>query len=215
VLIRNLILDWSGTLVDDLTPVLKTTNHVLTTCGLGEMTLDEFRRDFCLPVREFYRHRVPHVTQRELEEIFLKKYCDHRHEITLLPHSIAFLEFCAEQGMRVFIASSADPVTYETQMARFGIAAYIAKPYLGIEDKTEKVHHILSENGLRPEETMFVGDMEHDIEAGKAGGVRTCAVLTGYNHSDKLRALAPDLVCAHLGELQMVLAGQNGKEEHG
>jgi phosphoglycolate phosphatase-like HAD superfamily hydrolase len=53
--------------------------------------------------------------------------------------------------------------------------------------------------------------MEHDIAAGKAGGVRTCAVLTGYNHSEKLRALQPDWVCADLGELQRALTA----EEHG
>ena len=215
VVIRNLILDWSGTLVDDLAPVLKTTNHVLTTCGLGALTLDEFRRDFCLPVREFYRHRLPDRHIRELEQIFLAKYEDHRHEITLLPHAREFLQFCAGHGWPVFIASSADPVTYEMQMRRFGIAAFVARPYLGIEDKTEKIHHILRENELVPGETLFVGDMEHDIQAGKAGGVRTCAVLTGYNHSDKLRALAPDWVCADLGELRQVLAGQNGKQVHG
>jgi phosphoglycolate phosphatase-like HAD superfamily hydrolase len=50
--------------------------------------------------------------------------------------------------------------------------------------------------------------MEHDIEAGQAGGVRTCAVLTGYNPLDKLRAMKPDLICNHLGELQQFLAAR-------
>ena len=53
---------------------------------------------------------------------------------------------------------------------------------------------------------MFVGDMEHDLAAGRAGGVQTCAVLTGYNHLEKLQAMRPDLICAHLGELQDRLA---------
>jgi phosphoglycolate phosphatase len=208
VLIRHLILDWSGTLVDDLGPVLKTTNHVLRTCGVGELTREEFREQFCLPVREFYRPRVSHLSMAELEAIFLAKYDDHRHEISLLPHTVEFLRFCAARQLEVFVASSADLLTYQTQMARFGIAAYITRPYLGIEDKTQKIHQILAENALDPRATLFVGDMEHDIAAGKAGGVRTCAVLTGYNPSDKLRALSPDLVCADLGELQCWLAGQ-------
>jgi len=218
MLVRNLILDWSGTLVDDLTPVFKTTNHVLNVCGLAAITLEEFRREFCLPVREFYRCRVPHVPQGELEAIFLAKYDEHRHEIRPLPATGDFLRFCAARGLKVFIASSADWHTYETQMARFGLAEFVTKPYLGIEDKTEKVHHILAENGLAPAETLFVGDMEHDIAAGKAGGVRTCAVLTGYNHSEKLRSLAPDLVCADLSELQCWLAGEaegsHGQDSH-
>jgi phosphoglycolate phosphatase len=110
--------------------------------------------------------------------------------------------------MGTYIASTVDPHTYETQAARFGIDRFITKPYIGIEDKTAKIHQILDENRLDRSETMFVGDMEHDIEAGKAGGVHTCAVLTGYNAAAKLQAMRPDLICEHLGELQQILTEQ-------
>ena len=206
MVIRNVILDWSGTLVDDLTPVLKTTNYVLETCGLPAMTLAEFRAQFCLPIRKFYESRVPHVPQARLEQIFLTEYPKYHAEISLLPHTLEFLRFCQQQRMGVYIASSVDAHTYETQMRRFGIGAFVTKPYIGIEDKTYKIHHILEENGLDRDETMFVGDMEHDVEAGRAGGIHTCAVLTGYNPIDKLRAMKPDLICRHLGELQDLLA---------
>ena len=204
--IRNVILDWSGTLVDDLAPVFKTTNHVFARCGLAPLTLDEFRREFCLPIRKFYERRIPQVPQAKLEKMFLAQYAELQDEIALLPHAVGFLEFCARRRFGVYIASTVDPKTYEYQTKRFEIGRYITKPYIGIADKTEKIHHILEENRLAVDETLFVGDMEHDIEAGKAGSIRTCAVLTGYNHADKLRATAPDMICAHLGELQEVLS---------
>jgi len=208
VKVRNVILDWSGTLVDDLTPVFKTTNHVFVTCGLAPMTLDEFRREFCLPIRKFYERRIPQVPQAKLEQMFLARYAELQDEIALLPHTMDFLEFCARQRLGVYIASTVDAQTYAYQTERFGIAHFITKPYIGIADKTEKIHHILDENRLAIDETLFVGDMEHDIEAGKAGGIHTCAVLTGYNHVEKLRSLAPDLICEHLGELQQYLEGR-------
>jgi len=206
--IRNLILDWSGTLVDDLRPVWVTTNHVFAQCGRPAITLAEFRREFCLPVRAFYGPRIPEVSQTELERLFLAEYARHQDEIELLPHSREFLEFCRQTDRPVFLASSADPATYHRQMRRFGLDGFIAKPYIGIEDKTVKIHHILAENRLDPAATLFVGDMEHDLAAGQAGGVRTCAVLSGYNHADRLRAMRPDLLCAHLGELRALLAGE-------
>jgi len=175
---------------------------------LPPITLQEFREQFCLPIRKFYEGRVPHVSQAKLEEIFLTEYPKHHAEITLLPHTLDFLRFCQARRMGVYIASTADAHTYETQTARFGIGHFITKPYIGIEDKTSKIHLILDENHLDRDETMFVGDMEHDIEAGKAGGIHTCAVLTGYNPPDKLRAMNPDLICNHLGELQEFLAGR-------
>ncbi|MEI8315086.1 MAG: HAD family hydrolase [Verrucomicrobiota bacterium] len=204
--IRQLILDWSGTLVDDLPPVFATTNHVFATFGLAALTLAEFRQEFCLPVQKFYAARLPGIPQVELERVFLKQYHTVLGEITVLPHTPAFLEYCRLAGLGVYIASSVDPVTYERQMHRFGIDRYITRPYVGIVDKTQAIHEILNENQLRREETVFVGDMEHDIAAGKAGGVWTCAVLTGYNHFDTLRAAQPDWICAHLGELQERLA---------
>ena len=209
MIIRSVILDWSGTLVDDLGPVLKTTNHVFASCGLPPISLQEFRAEFCLPIRKFYQRRLPHVPQATLEGIFLAKYPEYHREITLLPHTLDFLRFCDRRQMGVFIASTVDPHTYESQMTRFGIGSFVTKPYIGIEDKTAKVPHILDENQLDREQTLFVGDMEHDIEAGKVGGVHTCAVLTGYNLVEKLRAMEPDLICGHLGELQEILAEQD------
>lgn len=204
--IRQVILDWSGTLVDDLPPVFATTNHVFERFGLPALTLSEFRRDFCLPVRRFYEARLPHVPMARLEAVFLEKYHQLHDTITLLPHTLDFLAFCRETKVGVFIASTVDPVTYERQAARFGVDRYVTRSYIGIEDKTQKIRHILEENRLNPVESLFVGDMEHDIAAGKAGGVHTCAVLTGYNYVEALRAAQPDLICEHLGELQERMA---------
>ena len=195
--------------MNDLPPVFDTTNHVFATFGLPALTLDEFRRDFCLPIRKFYERRTPNVPQAKLEEVFLTRYHEVQDEITLLPHTLDFLKFCRNEGFGVFIASTVDRLTYEVQAARFGLTGYITKPYIGIEDKTQKIHHILEENRLAPEATLFVGDMEHDIEAGKHGGIHTCAVLTGYNHVEKLRAMQPDVVCEHLGELQQWIRSQS------
>jgi len=194
-------------LVNDLPPVWRTTNFVFVTFGLPSLSLEEFRREFCLPIRRFYAHRLPDVPLKQLEEVFLRFYAQCRHEIHPLPHAEEFLRFCAQQGLAVFVASSADVVTYSTQMKRFGLAHYVTRPYLGITDKTEQIHRILADNTLVPAETLFVGDMEHDIEAGKACGVRTCAVLTGYSYPEKLRAMQPDWACEHLGELQQRLCG--------
>ncbi len=204
-MIRNVILDWSGTLVDDLAPVLHTTNQVLQEFGLDPMSASEFRREFCLPLRRFYERRAPGIEQQALERTFMTHYPAHRHGIRPLDPSLAFLQFCQAQSMPVFIASTVDADTYHLQMRRFDFEQYITRPYLEIVDKTEVIPQILTDNDLDPQVTVFVGDMKHDIEAGRAGGVMTCAVLSGYDHAEDLRALEPDLVCEDLGALQQHL----------
>src|SRR5208282_4636934 len=39
------------------------------------------------------------------------------------------------------------------------------------------------------------------------GGVHSCAVLTGYNRLEQLRASEPDRIVEHLGELREILEG--------
>jgi ADP-ribose pyrophosphatase YjhB (NUDIX family) len=90
-----------------------------------------------------------------------------------------------------------------------GFDAFLERPYTDIWDKREKIHEILRENNLKPEETMFIGDMEHDIATAKHGGIHSCAVLTGYNTLEQLRAAEPDVIVEHLGELRERLEKNN------
>jgi ADP-ribose pyrophosphatase YjhB (NUDIX family) len=85
------------------------------------------------------------------------------------------------------------------------LGRYIDKAYVGVLDKRQRIHSILEENGLTPDETLFIGDMQHDIETARHGGVHSCAVLTGYNTLGQLRAASPDVIVEHLGELRDIL----------
>ncbi|NQU11767.1 HAD family hydrolase [bacterium] len=205
--IDSIILDWSGTMVDDLEPVLLTTNHVRAQYGRAPLSREEFRREFFLPVARCYARWIPEASLAELEALFHARYPAYRDTIHLLDHTAAFLGFCRARRLPVFVASSADTVTYDMTMRRFGLADEVTRAYLGIADKTETIHLILADNGLVPRQTLFVGDMEHDLEAGRAGGVLTCAVLSGYTHPEVLAAREPDFICAHLGEVQERLLG--------
>src|SRR5438309_1179208 len=79
-----------------------------------------------------------------------------------------------------------------------GFGKYIERQYVSVIDKRKVIHRILAENKLLPEETLFVGDMQHDIETARHGGVASCAVLTGYNSLQQLRASEPDVIVEHL-----------------
>src|SRR5689334_11362673 len=67
LVIRNVIFDWSGTLVDDLPAVWQATNYVLSQAEREEMTLEQFRAEFCLPFTRFYDRFVPHIALPQLE----------------------------------------------------------------------------------------------------------------------------------------------------
>ena len=205
-MIRNIIFDWSGTLVDDLPAVWKATNYVLAQAERSEITLEEFRAEFCLPFTGFYERFVPHISLPQLETWFHSRFKQVQDSICELPHARSFLEFCRAKKIRTFLLSTVHHDHFAVQCGATGFAQYIDKPYVNVWDKREKIHEILKENGLKPQETLFIGDMQHDIETAKHGGIHSCAVLTGYNTLQQLRKAEPDLIVEHLGELRDILA---------
>ena len=207
--IRNIIFDWSGTLVDDLPAVWQASNHVFRRAGVPELTLAQFRAEFCLPFKPFYDRHIPHVALARLEEWFHGHFRTAQDSVVALPHAREFLVFCRERRVRTFLLSAVPSEHFAVQQARTGLGEFLDRPYLGIWDKRKKIHGILAENKLVPHETVFIGDMQHDIETARHGGIGSCAVLTGYQNAAQLRAAQPDLIVEHLGELRALL------ERHG
>jgi len=203
--IRNIIFDWSGTLVDDLPAVWKATNYVLAQARRGQMSLEEFRAEFCLPFALFYDRHVPDIPLPQLELWFHSHFRQVQDSVCELPHARDFLEFCRSRSLRTFLLSTVHGDHFAVQAAVTGFGQYLDRCYVAVRDKRRKIHEILQENDLEPGATLFVGDMQHDIETAKHGGVHSCAVLTGYNTLEQLRAAGPDLIVEHLGQLRQFL----------
>lgn len=208
-MIRNIIFDWSGTLVDDLPSVWEATNYVFKQAGIPELALDEFRAEFCLPFKKFYDKFLPHVAMEQLETWFHSKFKQSQDSVVPLPHAREFLQFCRARGLRTFVLSSVHPDHWAVQAQVAAFSGFIDEAFVGVWDKREKIHALLGQHALVPDESLFIGDMQHDIETAKHGGVHSCAVLTGYNNLAQLRMAEPDLIVEHLGELRELLARQN------
>jgi ADP-ribose pyrophosphatase YjhB (NUDIX family) len=84
----------------------------------------------------------------------------------------------------------------------FGFDHFFEATYSGVLDKRALIHRILSDHRLDPAETAFVGDMTHDVETARHGGISSIAVLTGYNHPELLATVRPDITVPDLGVLR-------------
>ncbi|MBU3665863.1 MAG: FolB domain-containing protein [Chthoniobacterales bacterium] len=204
-MLRNLLLDWSGTLVDDLAPVLGATNHVLEAYGRPPLTRDEFRQHFRLPFTDFYREFLPDVPLDELDALFHDRFTGIRDEVVPLPGLREFLDFCREDGRRLFLLSSVKHEHFEAQARKLDLLHYFECPYAGVLDKRAKIGEVLAAHSLDPDETAFVGDMIHDVETARHGGVMSIAVLTGYDPVGKIMPAKPDVVVSSLHELRRLL----------
>lgn len=202
---RNLIFDWSGTLVDDLPPVLEATNHVFSVYGVEPLDREAFRLRFRLPYREFYAEVLPGVPLEELEVHFRKAFFESKAAVTVLPHAREKLEWCRQQGIRCFVVTSMDSQAFQKQLVELGLADFFEATYSGVLDKRELILEVLENHHLSPAESAFIGDMTHDIDTARHGNMTSIAVLTGYTHAGALAQSKPDLTVPDLEVLRRLL----------
>ncbi len=199
-MIRNVIFDWSGTLVDDLEAVWVSTNFTIKKSGYPTFSLDQFRSEFCLPFDVFYERVTPGVSMNLLETWYKESFKEEQKNVRPLPYAREFFDYCKKHNLKTLLLSTIHPDHYRVQSesARFDFDV----EYIRVMDKRKKISQILSENKLLPAETIFIGDMQHDVETAKLGGVGSCAVLTGYNKRNQLVEANPDFIANDLGHLK-------------
>jgi ADP-ribose pyrophosphatase YjhB (NUDIX family) len=174
---------------------------VLAKYGIAPYDREGFRRNFRLPYREFYEELLPGIGLEELESHFRPAFDAATSLVTVLPHAREKLEWAKARGMRMFVLTSMDADAFARQLAEFGMVDFFEKTYAGVLDKRELIDQILDTHGLHKDETAFVGDMTHDIETARHGGISSIAVLTGYHHAEVLARVRPDITVPDLGVL--------------
>ncbi len=199
---RNLIFDWSGTLCDDLALTIEATNHVFDHFKRPRLDVESFRAEFYLPYPQYYETKIPEASMEELEDLYRYAFDRAVTTVKLLPHARRFMSFCAAQGIRCFILTSMDSKAFALQVEETGLAPYFEHIHSGIRNKEIYIGQLMEQHGLIPDETAFIGDMSHDIDAAHCASITGIGVLTGYNNAQQLVAASPELIVPDLKALQ-------------
>jgi phosphoglycolate phosphatase len=204
-MIANIILDWSGTVVDDLDLVLQATNSTLEELGRPTVSKEVFCRDFTLPLSAFCDRFLPGISLEEIDALYHRFFGQACAEVKLLPGVADFCAFASATDRRLFVLSTIPAALFENQAEQHGIRGFFTRAYVGVKNKVETIHCLLRENDVNPEQTLFVGDMVHDVQAARSAGVMAVAVLTGYDSVEKLVTGEPDLIVRNLPTLRRIL----------
>jgi len=116
-----------------------------------------------------------------------------------------------DQGLRLGVATNDSEVPARQHLANHGItdcfdfisgydSGHGAKPGPGM------CLAFARQLGLEPSRVAMVGDSRHDLEAGRAAGMRTVAVLTGIAKREELEPHA-DVVLADIGAIPGWISG--------
>ncbi len=101
--------------------------------------------------------------------------------------------------------AQADAVIQQLRLTSFFQHVQGSVPGLRLKPAPDTVLSALVALQRAPQEALMVGDTAADILAGRAAGVRTCAVTYGFGTREELEACQPDYVLETFAGLMTVL----------
>ncbi len=197
----NLIFDFSGTLAEDSDLAWRLTDATLR--EFGDPGLDEatYRREFSLPAEGFYRRRLPQVPFAEIETVFAR--LTRRLYPEAFRWAAGFAEGlpCLARKHALHVFSTLDTEALEAALLHSGLRGHFRAVIGNAGDKRRTLVSYLRESGLHPDDTAYIGDTVHDLEAARAAGVAGWAVAWGHGRREEMAAQA-DLIFDTFAELE-------------
>ena len=190
--IRQVLWDWNGTLLDDLTYAIGVRNRTFPAFGLPRIgSVAEYHRQFTFPVRRYYeRAGVTDETFVAVAHAWMAEYVRGFDTVPLHVDAAEALARFAAAGVRQAVLSATRRDMLESQIARFPIRAYFTD-VLGLSDiyarsKEAVGLDYLARCGVPAASTLMIGDTLHDAEVARAMGTECVLVARGHQSRETL-----------------------------
>jgi phosphoglycolate phosphatase-like HAD superfamily hydrolase len=190
----HLVWDWNGTLLDDLTLVVSSTNEAFASVGGRSVDPDEHRRQFRRPVAEFYAEMLERAVDAEefgrLDRIFHDAY-----RVGLTTTALAADAMTAIRSWRG--SQSLLSMWFHDELVPaveiYGLAGIFARvdglrTEVGGDLKAGHLARHLAELGISGAQTVLIGDSLDDGAAADSVGAASVLYTGGFTDPARLRA---------------------------
>ncbi len=212
-MIKLIIFDLDGTLVNAYPAVSQSVNDTLKQLGFPRRTHADIKRS----VGWGDRHLMAHFVGEDLADKAMRLYRPHHAWTLASPGSVKFLAgtktllpFLRREGYRLAIASNRPTRFTRIILKVLGIRHYFdmvlcadraqrPKPY------PDMLFDILKRLKVPKSQALYVGDMTIDVTTGQRAGIKTIAVTTGSSTRAELKRLKPAYLIAKINQVKIIL----------
>ncbi len=207
-MVEGVFFDFDGTLFDTERDILEAYRKVFRKLNISADL--KFLR-IGPPLEESIRAVRPDISGGELAEAMagFREFYDGSGFPATPPYPGVpeMLRRLARSGKKLFIATNKRVRPTRLILEKHGFLPLFAGVYAGDSDpacrrsKSENLLYAVSQHGLKPENSVMIGDTRLDIEAGRRAGMRTFGVTWGYDVQGELEQSRPDGLAASPEEL--------------
>lgn len=208
-MIRNIFFDFDGTLADTTEGIVQCTLVTLQKLGLPASTPERIRSVIGLPLTECFAQGTDTPPERVKEACATYRRLFNDIAIpctTLYPGTNETLAALQARGLTLALCTSRSNNSLNALLQVLGIRAHFSTIVTN-EDVTHPkpapdiARLALKRLGVRPEETLVVGDTVFDLQMGRAAGCRICGVTWGNQDRPQLESEYPELIIDDFREL--------------
>jgi len=216
--IRAIVFDLDGTLIDSYEAITESLNYALGLAGKPRRTAGEVRGMVGLGLETLIERAMggPDLVERGVLDF--RRHYDHIcvEKTFLLPEVAETLAELDGRGYLMSVATNKPSYFAWRLLDGLRVRRYLVT-VLGpdvVEHRKphpEMVRKAMERMGVSAAETLYVGDMEVDIETARAAGVPVVVLPTGSRGAGDLEAAGPDLLVASFRDLLALLPGPPGR----
>jgi len=207
---RLLVFDWDGTLMDSIGTIVDCTLAAFE--GIEEVpppARERIRESIGMGLVETMQHHFPNWEEKLLERIadnYRRQWrARFKDCVTLFPQSFATIRALHEAGYLLGVATAKGRVGLERELLATGLAPYFHGTRTVDEAPSKPAPGMLlglyEELGVRPEETLMIGDTSFDLEMANNARCAAVGVLTGAQSAEHFAPHAPLAVLESVADL--------------
>lgn len=198
--IKAVIFDFDGVLVNSKRAIFKTYREACKEMGIKfYSSLAEFSKNIDGNYEHFYvRLGIPKKYFKKMSLAYKKHYRKFEKEVSLFSGVENVLKKLKSHGFKVGIVSNTHDYIIKYFLKKFRIAKYIDVVVGGnkidrLKPDPAEINVAMKKMKVKPEETIFIGDMEVDMIAGRRAKVKNLIAVTyGYHPKSRLKKFNPD-----------------------
>jgi len=212
MIIRAVLIDLDGTLLDTVPDLADAANAMLA--ELGRLTLPQDT------IRDFVGKGIPNLVgrclgypgesetaeAREALAVFKRHYASvNGRKTRIYPGVLPGLQAMRAAGLKTACVTNKAGAFTDQLLAATGLAALLDLTVSGDTLPEKKPHplpflHLCERFGIVPAEALVVGDSRNDIAGARAAGCPVFCVPYGYSEGEDVRDLGADAIVATLAE---------------
>lgn len=205
-----LVLDFNGTIIDDVDLCLNILNHLLEERNYKKVSLEEYKHIFTFPIKKYYINAGFDLEKYSFTSIsneFISLYQKASLNCKLYEGINELIDKCNNNRIKVVLLSASQKDNLKEQTDHFGLSekfeAILGTSTIEAASKVEigKKYFIDKQD----KKILFVGDTTHDAEVASAIGADALLITHGHQARDILLKANPLKVVDSFKEVEDIL----------